>query len=257
MRCGVPGDGADTQLAAPTLPVVGEEAPELARANNAAYRLRPLPRVLPDPPPLTQPERVARARFTFAKLGGARFLSHRNVMDLLERALRAAAVPVRYTEGYNPHIRLSMGPALPLGAEALAERFDVECHGNVELGMLSHANRVLPEGLQLTGYETLPEGSPSLGKAVAACRYRLRRLAGMPAWPHAPAALGDGLAGVLDWRVEGDDLVVTANARQSDGPTPGAKTILAALGIPDEQVPLVPVLREAMLLAERNAAVVA
>ena len=251
MRCGVPGDGADTQLAAPTLPVVGEEAPELARARNAAYRLRPRPRVLPDPPPLTQPERVARVRFTFSKLGGARFLSHRNVMDLLERALRAAAVPVRYTEGYNPHIRLSMGPALPLGAEALGERFDVECHGAVELGMLSHANRVLPEGLQLTACERLPEGSPSLGKAAAACRYRLRRLPGMPAWPHALIAASDGVPGILDWRVEGDDLVVTANARQSDGPTPGARTILAALGVPDERIPLVPVLREAVLLAER------
>jgi hypothetical protein len=257
MRCGVPGDGADTQLAAPTLPVVGKEAPELARASNAAYRLRPLPRVLPDPPPLTQPDRVARARFTFSKLGGARFLSHRNVMDLLERALRAAAVPVRYTEGYNPHIRLSMGPALPLGAEALAERFDVECHGDVELGMLSHANRVLPEGLQLTACERLPEGAPSLGKSVAASRYRLRRLAGMPAWPHAPAAIGDAFTGILDWRVEGDDLIVTANARQSGGPTPGAKTILAALGVPDEQIPLVPVLREATILETARRVAVA
>ena len=72
MRCGVPGDGLDTQLALPTLPVVGEAAPELARANNAAYRLRPLPRVLPDPPPLTQPPRAARYRFTFQKTGDAR-----------------------------------------------------------------------------------------------------------------------------------------------------------------------------------------
>ena len=112
-------------------------------------------------------------------------------MDLLERALRAAAVPVRYTEGYNPHIRLSMGPALPLGAEALAEMFDVECHGDVEAGMLTRANRVLPEGLQLTACERLPEGSPSLGKAVGACRYRLRRLPGMPAWPDSRGGPGE------------------------------------------------------------------
>ena len=256
MRCGVPGDGADTVLALPTLPVVGEAAPELARAKNAAYRLRPLPRVLPEAPPLTQPERLARVRFSFSKLGGARFLSHRNVMDLLERALRAAGVPVRYTEGYNPHIRLSMGPALPLGAEAMAEYFDVECHGDVELGMLSRANRVLPEGLQLTGCERLPDGAPSLGKTAAACRYRLRRIAGAPPWPASPAALGDAAAGVLDWRAEDDDLVVTLNARQVDGPTLGAKALLAALGVPEPLIPLVPVVREATVLdAPRPAAV--
>ena len=62
----------------------------------------------------------------FEKLGDARYLSHRNVMDVLERALRAARVPVRYTEGFNPHIRLSMGPALPLGSESRHELFDLD-----------------------------------------------------------------------------------------------------------------------------------
>jgi len=246
MRCGIPGDGLDTQLAPPTLPVVGEAAPELARARNAAYRLRPLPRVLPDPPPLTQPARAARWRFTFSKRGGARFLSHRNVMDLLERALRAAAVPVRYTEGYNPHIRLSMGPALPLGAEAVAEPFDVECHAEVTADMLARANQVLPVGLALASATRLSEGTPSLGKSIAATRVRLSRSAGMPPWPAAAPA---GLAGVLAWAVEGDDLVVTANARQADGPTPGARQILEHAGVAPERLAEVRVVREALSLA--------
>ncbi|MFN3412900.1 MAG: TIGR03960 family B12-binding radical SAM protein, partial [Thermoanaerobaculum sp.] len=83
MHCGVPGDGVDTQLATPTLPVVGQEARALARARNAAYRLRPVPRVPPPSEPPKQPEKTARYRFTFQKLGEARWLSHRQVMDLL------------------------------------------------------------------------------------------------------------------------------------------------------------------------------
>jgi len=253
MRCGIPGDGFDTQLALPTLPVVGEEAPALARANNAAYRLRPLPRVIPMGEPLGQPERFARYRFAFQKLGDARWLSHRNVMDLLERALRAAAVPVRYTEGYNPHVRLSMGPALSLGYEALAERFDVECHAQVEVGMLSRANRVLPEGLQLTRCEALPEGTPSLGKAVSACRYRLRRTREMCRWPDSPAGLGSLAAGVREWRVDGDELNVTLDANQSGGHAVSVKDLLTALGAPGEVRPLIGVLREAVLLALQTA----
>jgi len=255
MRCGIPGDGLDTQLALPTLPVVGEEAPGLARAKNAAYRLRPLPRVLPSGEPLAQPERLARYRFTFQKLGDARWLSHRNVMDLLERALRAAAVPVRYTEGYNPHIRLSMGPALSLGYEAVAERFDVECHAPVEVGMLSRANRVLPGGLQLTACERLPEGMPSLGKAIAGCRYRLRRPPELPHWPASQAGLGDLTAGVLEWRVDGDDLEVTLDARQAGGHALSVKGLLAALGVAEGARSLVHVVREAVLLETRPVAV--
>jgi len=255
VRCGVPGDGEDTRLALATLPVVGEEAPELARARNAAYRQRPMPRLLPEPPPLTQPERVARYRFSFSKTGDARWLSHRNVMDLLERALRAAAVPVRYTEGYNPHIRLSMGPALALGHESLEEHFDVECHAEVELGMLSRANRVLPEGLTLSSCERLPEGTRSLGKAVAACRYRVARPPGLERWPAAPAGLGEVADGILGWRVEGDELSVVLNARQTDGPTPSVKSVLVAIGVPIERIAEVRVRREATLLESGAAAV--
>ncbi len=242
MRCGIPGDGLDTRLALPTLPVVGEAAPELARAKNAVYRMRPLPRVLPDPPPLTQPPRTARYRFTFQKLGDSRFLSHRNVMDLLERALRAAAIPVRYTEGYNPHIRLSMGPALALGVEALAEAFDVECHGAVTAAMLEHANHVLPPGLSLLSAMALADGAPSLGKSIVAHRYRILGGAGLPVWPAAATAAVDG---VLEWRLDGPDLLVTVNARQADGPTPGVRALLAGAGVSDERRANVRVVREA------------
>ena len=251
MRCGIPGDGLDTQLALPTLPVVGDPAPDLARARNAAYRLRPAPRVLPEAKPLTQPERATRYRFAFQKLGDARWLSHRNVMDLLERALRAGGVPVRYTEGYNPHIRVSMGPALALGHEALAELFDVDCHAAVELGMLSAANRVLPTGLQLTGCQPVADGQPSLGKAIAANRYRLRRAPGAPPWPERPPAATTG--GVLDWRAAGDELLVTLNASQVDGPTPSVKSVLAGVGLPADVIPLVAVLREGAVLRSRPA----
>ena len=244
MRCGIPGDGLDTQLALPTLPLVGEAAPELARANNAAYRLRPLPRVLPDPPPLTQPARTARYRFTFSKLGGARFLSHRNVMDLLERALRAAAVPVRYTEGYNPHIRLSMGPALSLGAEALAEPFDVECHGEVTPAMLARANDVLPIGVALVAAERLDDAAVSLGKAITTSTFRLTLPPGAGPWPQSAPA---GLDGVLAWAADGSILVVTANARQSDGATPGVKQILAAAGVAADRAADIRVIREALI----------
>ncbi len=72
------------------------------------------------------PSTARSYRLTFEKLGDARYLSHRNTMDVLERALRASGAPVRYTEGYNPHLRMSMGPALPLGHESKHELFDVD-----------------------------------------------------------------------------------------------------------------------------------
>jgi radical SAM family uncharacterized protein len=244
VRCGVPGDGADTVLAPATLPTIGDAASPPRQAGNAPSRPGPAPRLLPKPAPLAQPERRTRYRFTYSKTGDARFLSHRNVMALLQRALRAAALPVRYTEGYNPHIRLSMGPALALGHEGLEERFDVDCHGNIEPGMLSRMNRVLPEGLRVESCERLAAGKPPLGKAVIACRYRVRSPAGAPAWP----TTSPHTAGLLAWRVEGAEIVAILNAHQGEGPTPSMKTVLLATGIPEERLAGLRVVREATLL---------
>ncbi|MGE5235482.1 MAG: TIGR03960 family B12-binding radical SAM protein [Acidobacteriota bacterium] len=256
VRCGIPGDGNDTSLALSTLPVIGEVAPVRARA--AAYRLRPLPRLLPEGAPLTQPDRQARHRFTFAKLGDARWLSHRNVMDLLERALRAAAVPVRYTEGYNPHIRVSMGPALALGHESRAEFFDVDCHAPVDDAMLGRANAVLPDGLRLLEYRELPAGAASLGKAVAACRYRIVAPPGFTGWPTTAEELAQALAradaqalgtGILAWSVDGSVAAVTLDLRPAASPKPGIRPLLAALGISGETAATMSFTREVVLLA--------
>ncbi len=192
--CGVPGNGEDTVLAngmpegftfaLPSLAQVAA-APSSAgvaagvtdardegrgsayadKAKGAAYRMKATPDLLP----LRERRRhrggasesaaIAKTwRVSFEKLGDARYLSHRNVMDILERAFRAARVPVRYTEGFNPHIRLSMGPALPLGQESRHELFDLDVVDTLAPEFLAAVNDRLPPGMRLLGWNELPAG---------------------------------------------------------------------------------------------------
>lgn len=224
--CGIPGAGRDLRLARKV---------ERREAKAAEGRGK-------QPPANSrQPTAVVRTRMTYSKRGDARWLSHRNVMDLLARALRAAGVPVCFTEGFNPHVRLSMGPALPLGVEALAEPFDVELRGGVEPGMLSRANRLLPEGLEITSCTPLPEGSSGLGKTLSAFRLRLTRDHALPPWPPAPPP---GAAGILEWTVEGDDLRLLVNALPARGAAPGVRELLTMVGVPAELVPRLRIVRE-------------
>ena len=44
-----------------------------------------------------------------------RFISHLDLMRLLMRAMRRADMPLKITEGFNPHPKLSMKRALKLG----------------------------------------------------------------------------------------------------------------------------------------------
>jgi hypothetical protein len=149
------------------------------KAKGAAYRMKAAPDLLP----LRERRRVgdgtaapvaatARTyRFTFEKLEDARYLSHRNTMDVLERALRASGAPVRYTEGYNPHLRMSMGPALPLGHESKHELFDVDVLDALSEAHVAAVNARLPGGLRITACVELPKGAKSLGRAATEAIY--------------------------------------------------------------------------------------
>ena len=92
-------------------------------------------------------------------------------MDVLERALRASGAPVRYTEGYNPHLRMSMGPALPLGHESRHELFDVDVLDALSEAHVAAVNARLPEGLRITSFVELAKGAKSLGRAATEAVY--------------------------------------------------------------------------------------
>ena len=107
--------------------------------------------------------------------------------------MRGGRVPVRYTEGYNPHIRLSMGPALGVGHEGEAELFDMDCTSQVRQQHLTAVNRLLPEGIEVIDAKPLLQGAPLLGKMVSAARYRIAPRPGF-VWPESPSGLDGSVA---------------------------------------------------------------
>ena len=65
-------------------------------------------------------------RVRFTKTGRMRFLSHHDLMRLFERALRRTGLPLRMTEGYNPHPVIAFPTALGLGIESMDEILEFE-----------------------------------------------------------------------------------------------------------------------------------
>jgi radical SAM family uncharacterized protein/radical SAM-linked protein len=263
--CGVPGNGEDTVLASampgslPTLPEVGTSGPAAYRevAKGAAYRQK----AMPDLPSAVrrngkQVERVARHRVTFEKTGDARFLSHRNTMDVFERAVRAAGLPARYSEGFNPHMKMSMGPALPLGLESLHEVFDVEGTAPFGDGAAAAINAKLPAGLAVLDVRLLAAGEAALSKAVRTARYAVR-LDSAEQVCRASDAVANGWretmpavkALSLETDADGARLLFEVNLDQAQGPTTTPKKVLEALlAIPPAEQASLSVTREATVL---------
>ena len=90
-------------------------------------------------------------RFVFTKKGPMRCISHLDLMRLFMRAMRRAGLPLKISEGFNPHPRLSIARALKLGAESDHEEAKVVLKDMVKTDEFSlRLQRELPEGISIT-----------------------------------------------------------------------------------------------------------
>jgi radical SAM family uncharacterized protein/radical SAM-linked protein len=115
-----------------------------------------------------------RFRIEFAKGEAMRFVSHLDVMRTWERALRRSGLPLAFTQGHHPHIKMSFGPPLPLGFRSRAEVFDLELSRPPGFDLAERLNAVLPHGLQVTGFRPILFKTPSLMSQLEGASYRVR-----------------------------------------------------------------------------------
>jgi radical SAM-linked protein len=122
---------------------------------------------------------VQRIRFRYAKRGRLRFASHRDVARAFERALRAAAVPVAFSQGFSPHPRISwIGSAAPTGAASEAEYAELQVTRRIDPELLRRElDAALPDGLAVLAAEESAGGS--LADRIDASRWRIE-LTGVP-----------------------------------------------------------------------------
>lgn len=97
-----------------------------------------------------------KIRATFSKSGDMRFISHLDLMRLFSRALRRANLPVRMTEGFSPHLKVSIKRALKLGIESENEELDVYAAERIEQNFFMESlNKSLPIGIRIKRVEEL------------------------------------------------------------------------------------------------------
>ena len=65
-------------------------------------------------------------RAEVTKGAGLRFISHLDYAALFQRAICRAKLPAAYSEGFNPHMKMSFASALPLGVRSESEYMDFE-----------------------------------------------------------------------------------------------------------------------------------
>lgn len=89
-------------------------------------------------------------RLLFSKSGRACYISHLDLMRTFQRAFLRAGVPIKHTEGFNPHAFVSIALPLSVGYSSSCELLDfVLLDGVSKAGVPERLNRVLPEGISI------------------------------------------------------------------------------------------------------------
>ncbi len=112
-------------------------------------------------------------RIRWGKDARFRYMSHLDNIRLIERAIRRSRIPVSYSQGYNPTMKLSFGPPLPLGFTSEAEFCDITLESNLMPYMVEDLRRALPEGITLIEAKVVVGKSKSLSASVNRVAYRL------------------------------------------------------------------------------------
>ncbi len=146
-----------------------------------------------------------RVRIVFGKRGPLRFLGQLDIGRTLDRALRRTALPVRFSEGFNPRVRLSFPCAVVTGMASACEVVEIQVRapcGPAEV--LAALREDLPRDLPVLAAEEVPAGERL---RLVEAEYRVR-----------PAAGGGGLPGEAELAafLERDSVPVVRRGREID-----------------------------------------
>ena len=88
-----------------------------------------------------------KLRLRWGKNDRFKYMSHLDNIRYIERAIRRANLPVAYSQGFNPTMKLSFGPPLPLGITSETELVEITLQTNLTNYMIDNLKKILVEGI--------------------------------------------------------------------------------------------------------------
>ncbi len=113
---------------------------------------------------------MLKLRMRFRKEGFTAFISHLDLMRTMQRSFARAGLNASHTEGFNPHVYVSMVLPLSVGHESVTELMDFEYDGEPPVDFVEKMNAALPPGIVA---EEVYEGGLK-SKFLAKASYDLR-----------------------------------------------------------------------------------
>ncbi|MFC2064298.1 TIGR03936 family radical SAM-associated protein [Chloroflexota bacterium] len=118
-----------------------------------------------------------RLRVTFSKSGMLRYTGHLDLHRLWERTCRRASIPLKYSQGFHPQPRISIGSALPLGFIGMAELIDIQLDEDRDPDSIREKlKNAAPPGLDISSIAIVDPKLPALQTQIESADYRVEFL---------------------------------------------------------------------------------
>lgn len=110
----------------------------------------------------------------FEKGFALRHIGHLDLMRTMQRALRRSGLPIRYSNGFNPHIQLSFASPLSVGVAGMREIMDVPLQAEISGEEFSdQLSRALPSCIKVIRSYAVADDYPTLMALVAGSLLRI------------------------------------------------------------------------------------
>lgn len=115
-----------------------------------------------------------RKRITFAKKTGIKYVAHLDLLRAWERILRRAQVPLAYSQGFNPHPRLTLAMPSPVGCTGASEELDILLNEPMpDQEICTRLANTLPPGITVQAVQTVPLKAPARPSLIRRADYEV------------------------------------------------------------------------------------
>ncbi len=93
---------------------------------------------------------MSKYRIKFSKSGMGKYISHLDLLRTFTRAIHRADLPVRYSQGFNPHQLITFSLPLALGVTSETEFVDIDFEeGTAPESIMELLNKTLPPDIRI------------------------------------------------------------------------------------------------------------
>jgi len=126
------------------------------------------------PKPKISPRVVQKVRLHFSRENDLRFLSQLEEINFFRRLFRRANLPSVYTQGFQPLMKVSFGPAISVGYSSKSEYVDLEFFSRMDSETIyKRVVSQLPKGMDLLSVKIIATFFPSLESVVNLAEYEI------------------------------------------------------------------------------------